>query len=156
MVDKFMTKRIKSQGMTLIELMVVVAIVAILAGIAFPAYQQHVIKSNRVDAQTVLIEAAQYMERFYTANHRYDQDLAGNAVVLPADLTASPVGADTVYYNVAINAVGTSTYTLTATPQGTQVDDGRLDINNLGVKVWDKNNDAVTDPGESCWAKKCG
>lgn len=155
MVDKFMAKRDKAQGMTLIELMIVVAIIAILSGIAFPMYQQHVIKTNRVDAQSVLIEAAQFMERHYTANHRYHQDLAGVAIALPAELTVSPVGADTTYYNVTISAVTASTYTLTATPQGAQIGDGRLETNNLGVKMWDKNNNNVIDLDESCWVKKC-
>jgi type IV pilus assembly protein PilE len=145
-----------NQGMTLIELMIVVAIIAITAGIGFPTYQQYLTKARRVDAQTVLIEAAQFMERYYTANHRYHQDLDGVAVALPATLLVSPVGSDTKYYDISINAVSASSFSLTATPKGSQADDGILTVNSLGVKAWDKNNNAAIEASESCWVKKCG
>jgi type IV pilus assembly protein PilE len=80
----------KIKGFTLIELVIVVAIVAILATIAYPSYQDSVRKSRRADAKGVLMEAAQWMERFYTENNRYDQTRAGVAVALPASLQTSP------------------------------------------------------------------
>ena len=75
-------------GFTLIEVMIVVAIVAILSAIAFPSYQESVRKSKRADARTQLLEASQHMQRFYSQNDRYDQanDAAGTAVALPATL----------------------------------------------------------------------
>ena len=82
-------------GFTLIEVMIVVAIVAILSAIAFPSYQESVRKSKRADARTQLLEVAQFMQRFYSQNDRYDQanDASGTAVVLPAALTMVPRGA---------------------------------------------------------------
>lgn len=114
-------------GFTLIELMIVVAIVAILAAIAYPSYQDSVRKSRRADAKAVLLEAAQWMERFYTENNRYDENRAGTAVTdatqFPnSGLTSSPKegGPPGGYYAIALNpAPGRNTYTLTATPQAT-------------------------------------
>ncbi len=61
----------KSAGFSLIELMIVVAIIAILAAVAFPSYQESVKKSRRSDAQTALLGFAQAMERHYTDNGFY-------------------------------------------------------------------------------------
>lgn len=61
----------RARGFTLIELMVVVAIIAILAAIAYPSYQQHIIKTRRAVATTCVMEAAHFMERHYATQLRY-------------------------------------------------------------------------------------
>lgn len=115
-----------ARGFTLIELMVVVAIVAILAGIAYPSYVDHVRRARLTDAQMVLMEAAQWMERMYTAG---DSD----AKILPnryptaqdfekeSDLAFTPKGAESTseaYYTISKTPSGEgSRYTLKATPQ---------------------------------------
>ncbi|MCP3674722.1 MAG: prepilin-type N-terminal cleavage/methylation domain-containing protein, partial [Gammaproteobacteria bacterium] len=58
-------------GFSLIEVMIVVAIVSILAAIAFPSYQESVAKAKRADAQGALVSLAGVMERFYTENNTY-------------------------------------------------------------------------------------
>ncbi|WP_439844578.1 type IV pilin protein, partial [Aeromonas veronii] len=63
------------RGFTLIELMIVVAVVAILAAIAYPSYNNYMAAAKRAEAKAVLLEAAQYLEREFTANGNYD---AGN------------------------------------------------------------------------------
>lgn len=108
----------KQAGFTLLELMIVVAIIGIIVAIAIPSYENSVVKTNRRAASACMLEASTFMERFYTTNLRYDQDLAGTAVALPSlscrnDLSAS--------YTLAFQSTPTaSTYSIQATPIGRQ------------------------------------
>jgi len=145
----------KNKGVTLIELMIVVVIIAILTAIAYPSYQEYITKARRVDAQGVLMEAAQFMERHHTANYRYHQDLAGAAVALPNNLLESPKDPGIKYYDMAIQTVTASAYTLVASPKGPQAGDGILMITNQGLKGWDRNNNGSIDVDEDCWNKMC-
>lgn len=98
-------------GFTLIELMVVVAIVAVLAAIAVPAYTSYVARARRADARGQLVQVAQFMQRFYTANDSFSADRGGNAVMsrVPTNLSQSPADSTPVY-NLAIpDATLTST-----------------------------------------------
>ncbi len=103
-------------GFTLIELMIVVAIVAILAAVALPAYTSYVARAKRADARVQLLQAAQFMQRFYTANDQYLYDRSGNNVStrIPANLARSPADGDQVYSLTA--SATTSDYTLTMAP----------------------------------------
>ncbi len=124
-----------TRGFTLIELMVVVAIVALLAIIAYPSYTKQVQKSRRETAESCLMELAQYMERYYTTNMRYDQDTAGNAVSLPTtDCTQNLNG----FYTFSFSGTPTATtFTIQAAPAGAQASDscGTLSIDQLGAKT---------------------
>jgi len=132
------------RGFTLIELMITLAVVAILAAIAYPTYQDSVRKSRRADAKSVLLNAAQWMERFYTENNRYDQNRAGTAVSLPAGLTQAPIEGGTKYYNISMTdcagaaQVTADSFTLRAAPiaGSPQVNDrcGALTLTSTGVR----------------------
>jgi len=100
------------RGFTLIELMIVVVVAAILAAVAYPSYNNYMASAKRADARATLLEAAQYLEREFTANGNYD---AGNLV--SAGLATLPRDGSTAYYNLALNASG-ARYTLTAIPTG--------------------------------------
>lgn len=129
----------KIRGFTLIELMVVVAVVGILAAIAYPSYQNSIMKSHRAQAKACLLELSQYMERFYTTNMRYDQSSAGVANSLPAGGCRTDGRLDQ-FYTISFSGQVTATgYTLQAVPQGVQVardaQCGTLTINQSGVRT---------------------
>ncbi|MDF1643620.1 MAG: type IV pilin protein [Pseudomonadales bacterium] len=127
-------------GFSLIELMVVVAIVGILASIAYPAYQDSIQKSRRSDAKIALVQAAASEERWFSSNNAYTSNATNIGGVL------SPEG----YYNVAVVA-GTLTYSITATAGTEQAADTNCNtftITQTGAKT-SKDDGAVVSTG--CW-----
>jgi type IV pilus assembly protein PilE len=110
--------------------MIVVAIVAILASIALPSYSEYVKRGNRASARAALMEAAQFLERFYAANDAYDVNKAGVTVALPSTLQAVPT--DSPKYDLTVTATSNG-YTLTATPRASDMC-GNLTLTNTGAK----------------------
>jgi type IV pilus assembly protein PilE len=134
-------------GFTLLELMVVVAVVGILSAIALPTYNQYITNTRRGEAVAFLRANEQHMQRFYQANNRYDTSLSNTAVVLPHQQAPA---AGTASYNIGFqaNQLTRTTFTIEAIPQGSMANDacGTLRINNLGVR-------SVTGskPVAECW-----
>lgn len=131
------------RGFTLIELMVVVAVVAILVSIAVPSYNEAVRKGKRGQAKADLVEAAQIAERYRTVNNSYENLSAGTAssdeIVNQSPKTGE---AD---YQIAIQVPdGGRAFTLTATPQGGQAKDrcGVLTLDQAGAKRHEKGSDS--------------
>lgn len=148
MMQKLLRRR--TNGLTLIEILIVVTIVAALAALAYPSYTKQMQKTRRTAAQEDLLELAQFMERVYTENKSFL--ISGSAPSLP--YTESPKDSSTKYYDLALQAGTTATaYTLVATPKdpGPQADNGIVTLDNLGVRCWDKDNDANACEAGETW-----
>jgi len=156
----------RQQAFTLIELMIVVAIIGILASIAYPNYQDSVKKSRRADAKSALLGFANAMERYYTENSTYcDAAAAGETAVSGCGTSTpdkgkpavfaneSPLDGTDKFYDLKIQAVSQTTYTLRATPKNAQAGDGILEIKNTESRGrWDRNNDGdFLDANEGTW-----
>lgn len=113
-------------GFTLIELMIVVAIIGIISAIAYPSYQEYVLRGNRSEGQAFLNDAAARQERYYAQNNTY-ADTA-------AKLGYANNNSSSSKYTLAISNVSATTYTLTATPARTDSKCGNLTLNQAGTK----------------------
>ena len=131
-----------ARGFTLIELMVTVAVIGILAGIAYPSYLGYVQRANRADAKAALLENAQFLERNFTEVNKYHQDATGAAIGLPVTASPRETGA-TALYSIALDtssasATSATTYRLLATPVSgrSMAGDacGTFTLNHLGQK----------------------
>lgn len=151
----------RQRGFTLMEVMITVAIIAILAAIAFPSYQDSMRKSRRTDGKNALTQAVANMERYYAQNNTYATAplcaAAGVASMCPG--VCSGVGGVCTStegnYVIAIPGatLAANAFIIVATPAGSQPAlDGVMTIDQAGAKTHDANNDGDTsDTGEDNW-----
>jgi len=129
-------------GFTLIEVMIAVAVVAIIASIAFPAYRDQLEKGRRADGKALLTNMSQQLERCYTKFGRYNH----------AECSVQNGGSQTsddTFYTVNVAGVAATTYSLTAVPQGVQAADttcANLTIDQAGQQTY-----SGTGVVSQCW-----
>ena len=159
-----MKSKYSARGFTLIELMIVVAIIGVLASVAYPSYKEYVARSRRAEARAVLVAAQQWMERFYTENFRYDKNSAGVAVTdatqFPSRFSVSPVpgqGSPMYYIAVVVTNNVRDVYSVTATRKAgaAMASDrcGNFSIDHLGRKDLTNYSGFATKAAalEACW-----
>ena len=126
--------RTQQRGFTLIELMITVAVVGILAAVAYPSYTQYIVRANRSAAQSFMFAVTNKQEQYMLDARSYASSLTALNVTLPTDVAGK--------YTVTLTSDMTSTpatYLVTATPQGNQASRdtkcGTLTLNQVGTKT---------------------
>jgi type IV pilus assembly protein PilE len=140
-----MTNYSRMGGVTLIELMVVIIVVAILGTIAVSTYRGYLIRTNRTEAQMALLRVRAAQEKFFLQNNRYadDDELATDP---PAGLGVNAT-TQNQFYTISIGDYTETTYTATATAQGGQLDDSVV-CQTLSI---DQDGQRTPDTDSGCW-----
>ena len=131
------------RGVTLIELMIVVVIVAILAAIAYPNYREFSARATRNEAKAALLKAATNQERFYLQNNAFSTDLN------ELGFSSNPFTTDTGSYVISVAApIPSANFTITATYQRVDGESAKC-----GVFTIDGRGDKISSPDTDCWTR---
>ena len=143
----------RQAGFTLIELMVVVAIVAIIFAFAFPSYERYIVRAKRAVGQNVLMQVADRQQQFFMDNKSFAANLTNlgftaNPFLIDDDGSSTVTGDPDAVCSVALSNVTATTWTATATPVNGQLSRdtscGNLTINQAGAK-------GKSGAGDNCW-----
>lgn len=147
-----MTCRSKQHGVTLIELMVVAAIIAIISAFAYPSYERYVVAAKRTVAQNALLQVADRQQQFFMDNKRFAADLTNlgfnaNPFIVDDDGAATVAGDADAVYSLSLTNVTATTWTATAAPLNAQLSRdtncGSLTLTQAGTKA--------SSAGGECW-----
>ena len=128
--------RPRTSGFTLIELMISIAIIGVLLGIAVPSYKNYVVRANRTEATQFLIDLANRQQQYLMDARKYATTLAELGVTAPTEYAKYYVTTDTSIFSSVNNGATPPTFTLSAVPKTgtTQAGDGTLTIDHTGAK----------------------
>ena len=153
-MNNLSTRQKRSQfGFSLIELMIVVAIVAIISAFAYPSYQRYVIKAKRTVAQNALLQVADRQQQVFMDNKRFAADLTNlgfgaNPYVVDDDGASTVAGDAQAVYSLSLTNVTATTWTVTAAPLHGQLSRdtycGSLSLTQAGTK-------GKTGASDDCW-----
>ena len=129
------------QGVTLLELMIVIVIIGILTAVAYPNYRDFAAKAKRVEAKAALLKIATNQERFYVQNNTYTRDM------LALGFAADPFVSDSDSYSIEITAADPSDYTAVAT----YLLGGREAAKCSVFQIDGTGDKTFTGTAENCW-----
>lgn len=143
----------KQQGVTLLELMIVVAIVAMLSAFAYPSYMQYVVSTKRTVATAALLQIADRQQQFFMDNKTYTNDLtalgfAASPLVLADNGNSTVVGDGDAVYSISMSNVAVTTYTITAAPLHGQAD---RDTDCVNLSLTQAGARGNSGGGDDCW-----
>ncbi len=149
------------KGFTLIELMIVVAIIGIIAAIAYPSYQGYVESARRGDAKGALMQFASAMERYYTQNNTYIGADGGTSPINTTQTSPpsglfpdeAPLDGSAKFYDLYIYDLQANSFILRAVPKNGQSGDGFLQLHSNGVREWDADNFGGIGTNEDTWSE---
>lgn len=153
------SRRLRSRGFTLIEVMITVAIIAILATVALPAYSDYLRRGQTPEAFTYLADYRIKLEQYYQDNRSYGNaggTTCANGTGAPSWNTFAPAEAKYFTFTCALGSgTDNQTYTLTATGKtGTRVNGYTYTLTSAGARATTQFKGATVT--KACWAVKAG
>ncbi len=152
-VRKFDSRLGQQRGFSLLELMIVVAIIAIISAIAYPSYMEFVVTAKRTTASSALLQVADKQQQFFMDNKSYTNDLtnlgfAANPLIINDEGESVASGDSDSIYSISLSNVTATTYTATAAPQKVQAD---RDSECASFTITQAGAKGHTGTGDDCW-----